>query len=210
MARKHRMTKATLAYRRIRRMIVEGRFSEDRRWSLRKIAAKLGTSVVPVSEAVRRLEQEGLLETRPQSGIRLRRLSPVRLAGLKILRQAIEVQAVRLVARKGTKSGFDRLRRQAGRIRYLVDRGESDRAAYVDYEFHTHIMKMAGCKPLAEAYDQIATLCMVIKGNLDEGWQKLESRGRTNHGQLVDALAGGKPDKAERAIRRHIQAETRP
>jgi DNA-binding GntR family transcriptional regulator len=48
----------------IRHAIVAGRLAPGQEFSLRQIAAQLGVSFIPVREALRSLEAEGLLETR--------------------------------------------------------------------------------------------------------------------------------------------------
>jgi DNA-binding GntR family transcriptional regulator len=60
------------AYVIIRERILRGEVAIGQVISRRKIAAELGMSFLPVSEAFLRLEFEGLLESRPRAGTRVR------------------------------------------------------------------------------------------------------------------------------------------
>src|SRR5262249_62269850 len=64
----------------------------------RKVAAELGMSFLPVSEALLRLEFEGLLESRPRAGTRVRIPSREDVRGHYVVREALEVQAAMLFA----------------------------------------------------------------------------------------------------------------
>jgi GntR family transcriptional regulator, rspAB operon transcriptional repressor len=61
--------------------------------SRRRLAAELGMSFLPVTEALLRLEFEGLLESRPRAGTRVRIPSPQDVEGNYVVRQALETQA---------------------------------------------------------------------------------------------------------------------
>src|SRR6185436_13107893 len=89
---------AAEAYGVVRRRIVRGRVGLGQVISRRKIAAELGMSFLPVSMALLRLEFEGLLESRPRAGTRVRIPSPEDVRGHYVVREALEVQAARLFA----------------------------------------------------------------------------------------------------------------
>ena len=63
---------AAEAYEFVKQRILRGELPMGQVISRRKIAAELGMSFLPVSEALLRLEFEGLLESRPRAGTRVR------------------------------------------------------------------------------------------------------------------------------------------
>src|SRR5688572_32303168 len=89
---------AAEAYVFVRQRILRGDLALGQVISRRKLAAELGMSFLPVSEALLRLEFEGLLESRPRAGTRVRIPSREDVRGHYILREALEVQAARLFA----------------------------------------------------------------------------------------------------------------
>ena len=79
---------ATEAYEFVKHRILHGELPMGQVISRRKIAAELGMSFLPVSEALLRLEFEGLLESRPRAGTRVRIPSRDDVRGHYIVREA--------------------------------------------------------------------------------------------------------------------------
>src|SRR5436305_3509041 len=101
------------AYVVIRERILRGEIAIGHVISRRKIAAELGMSFLPVSEALLRLELEGLLESRPRAGTRVRIPSREDVRGHYIVREALEVQAAMLFAVVATDEDRAELRKLA-------------------------------------------------------------------------------------------------
>ncbi|NLX07258.1 MAG: GntR family transcriptional regulator [Phycisphaerae bacterium] len=87
------------AYRHIRDGLLSGRWSDGAYLSMGKIAKTIGMSHIPVREAVSQLENEGLLETIPKVGVRLRKLSRKELEQIYQSRIILESGAAKLAAR---------------------------------------------------------------------------------------------------------------
>ena len=200
----NKQTKAQKAYREIRALLIAGRFPHDQRLSLRGLAGQLKMSVVPVSEAVRKLEQEGLLITQPQSGIYLRKLSASEKRQMNLIRQGLEVQAARLVALGQSRKHLDTLRKLAVTITKRLKEKKPDQAASLDIEFHRKLVRAAGSPMLFNQYERIAVVSMVCGISFPTQWSKEENRPHTN---LVAALESSDPDKASKAVVDHIKAE---
>src|SRR5216110_1016378 len=107
---------AAEAYEFVKRRILCGDLSMGQVISRRKIAAELGMSFLPVSEALLRLEFEGLLESRPRAGTRVRIPSREDVRGHYIVREALEVQAAMLFAFVATAGERTELRKLAARV----------------------------------------------------------------------------------------------
>src|SRR5216117_3413147 len=90
------------AYTIVRQRILRGELTMGQVISRRKLASELGMSFLPVSEALLRLEFEGLLESRPRAGTRVRIPSREDVRGHYVVREALEVQAARLFAAVAT------------------------------------------------------------------------------------------------------------
>ena len=113
---------AAEAYGVVRRRILRGEISLGQSVSRRKVAAELGMSFLPVSEALLRLEFEGLLESRPRAGTRVRIPSPEDVRGHYLVREILEAEAARLFAQVATK------RERAQLVRFYLGRGTVDGA----------------------------------------------------------------------------------
>src|SRR5881397_237350 len=90
------------AYAAIREEILRGQLRPGTPLSRRRLAQELGMSVLPVTDALRRLEVDGLVESRARAGTRVRVPSDADIHALYELREALETQSARLFARKAT------------------------------------------------------------------------------------------------------------
>src|ERR1700733_7777252 len=90
------------AYVIVRERILRGELPIGQAISRRKLAVELGMSFLPVSEALLRLEHEGLLESRPRAGTRVRIPSREDVRGHYLVREALEVEAARLFTEMAT------------------------------------------------------------------------------------------------------------
>src|SRR3954451_19406901 len=120
---------AAEAYEFVKQRILHGALPMGQVISRRKIAAELGMSFLPVSEALLRLEFEGLLESRPRAGTRVRIPSREDVRGHYIVREALEVQAAMLFSQVATAAERTELKKMAARVDLLSAR--SDRTLFV-------------------------------------------------------------------------------
>ena len=151
-------TLANAAYGIVRRRLLRGQLSLGQAVSRRKLAAELGMSFLPVSEALLRLEFEGLLESRPRAGTRVRIPSADDVHGHYLVRETLEVQAAKLFAEVASKAERQALRRLAARVDRMSQL--ADRRLYlgVHYEFHRRIAEGARCPVLSAAIEQTNAL----------------------------------------------------
>src|SRR5262245_16135781 len=89
-------------YGAIREGILRGQLRPGTPLSRRRLARELGMSVLPVTDALRRLEVDGLVESRARAGTRVRVPCDADIHAVYELREALETQAARLFARKAT------------------------------------------------------------------------------------------------------------
>lgn len=78
--------------------IMNGDLPAGHRLLIRELAAELGTSVMPVREAIRRLEESGLAEKAPYKGAVVKGLTRDELLGIYEVRRLLETEAARLGA----------------------------------------------------------------------------------------------------------------
>ena len=93
---------AARAYLKIRNQILKGELPVGMALARRKLAAALNISVPPVSEALQRLEREGLVECKPRVGTRVRVPTRRDIEDRSLVREALETQAARLFAERAT------------------------------------------------------------------------------------------------------------
>src|SRR6266571_5334566 len=135
---------AAEAYNVVRQRILRGELTLGQVISRRKLAAELGMSFLPVSEALLRLEVEGLLESRPRAGTRIRIPTPQDVRGHYIVREALEVQAAKLFAEISTPEERAELLKLATRVDALGAQADGNRLHYLSLHEKLH-RRIAEC-----------------------------------------------------------------
>jgi DNA-binding GntR family transcriptional regulator len=123
-----RRTAAEEVYRSLKRDIITLRHRPGAALGEQALADVYGTSRVPVREACRRLQQEGLLSAIPYKGYFVSPISPKEISDSFELRSAIETRAVALAVTRATDDELDRLFELAA-----VEYTYSDWASYVEF-----------------------------------------------------------------------------
>jgi DNA-binding GntR family transcriptional regulator len=195
---------ASEAYSVVRGRILRGDLPMGQVISRRRIAGELGMSFLPVSEALLKLEFEGLLESRPRAGTRVRIPTKADVEGHFVVREALESQASRLFAVSATPDEKADLARLALRVDTLSMQPGGDRRQFLALHerLHRRIAECARCAGLSDAIEKTHALAS-IWNCVGRPAQPGEPPRRT-HQDLVAALSSGNPDAAEAAMRKHI------
>jgi DNA-binding GntR family transcriptional regulator len=208
--RKRGASFAQRAYFEIRNKILKGDLPVGAAISRRKLAEELNISVPPVMEALQQLEREGLVESKPRVGTRVRILNAKDVEDRTTVREALETQAARLFAARATREEKRELKQMGRKVDQLYAAFESNSA---DREFlfsvntyhmklHLRIAECARCPALRDAIEKEQVL--IFNWLYDTAVQR-RNLASNHHARLADALATGTPDEADRAMRHHIR-----
>ena len=195
---------AAEAYRVVRQRIVRGELALGQVISRRTLAKELGMSFLPVSEALQRLEIEGLLESRPRAGTRIRIPSREDVRGHYTVREALEVQAAILFSQAATPGERNELRKLAARVDAVAT--QPDRTLYVvlHERLHRRIAECARCPTLCEAIEKTHALAaMWFRVALVTRHPTADDPPR-RHSTLVETLSAGTAAEAADAVRAHM------
>jgi DNA-binding GntR family transcriptional regulator len=198
------------AYLAIRDEILRGHLRPGMPLSRRRLATQLGMSVLPVSEALKRLEEDGLVESRARAGTRVRVPSETDVRELYELREALESQAARLFAERATVGERRDLRRIAERVDVLFSRlataGDNQAFRFEVHshhvQFHLRIADRAGSRLLKQMIERKHVLIL--------NWLFDVTGRRTAlppgfHSRLAEALVSGDPERADAMMRSHVR-----
>lgn len=131
------LSKSEQAYRLVRERIDSGRYVPGYRLVLSPIAAELNMSVVPVREAIRRLEAEGLVTFELNVGAQVALIKETEYQHTMETLALVEGAATALIAPSVTE---DQLRRAAAvneRMRQSLDHFDPQRFTELNLEFHS-------------------------------------------------------------------------
>ena len=184
------------AHRQIRSLILAGRLKPGEPLKDSVLADQMGISRSPVREALRLLEQSGLVEKSANRSYRISVLAAEDVPELATLRAADEVIAVRTIVKNRISvapldAAIERLRKAEGDV---------VATAAADAAFHADVVALAGLPRLSARYsgliDQIRLVLLV--GEV-EGWGGSD-RMTENHVLLLDALRDGVRTGDARAV----------
>jgi DNA-binding GntR family transcriptional regulator len=189
------------AYRALRERILSGQLQPGQRLSLRGVASSLGMSMAPVGEALRELSRDGLVETEPGWGTRVRKMTADALGSQHILRTAVECEAARHCARAATESQLADLGLLAAELDRRIDSHAEPKEIHgLDSQFHLRIAELAGVASLVEALKANQLVRMLVRGSM---LARDVERPPLQHVHLVEAIRSRDADRAESAMREH-------
>lgn len=164
------------------------------------VAEEFGASHVPVREAFRRLEAQGLVVSEPRRGVRVAGFSREDVREVAEMRAALEALALRNAAPHLTKAILDQAEeanRAGDRARDVQAWEEANRA------FHRIILAPCAMPRLLKTIGDLQTASARF---LFSGWRaEWEAPTDRDHRAILDALRAGQPETAASILARHVQ-----
>lgn len=197
------------AYLRIRTDILSGNLPLGSPISRRQLAQSFGMSVVPITEALQQLESEGLVESWPRVGTRVRVPTLHDVRGHYVVREALESQAARLFA----KTASPEERKQIVSMGAALDEsyrrsglGELSPEEHIKlheehFRFHMRIAECSGHDALCHAIERHHILTFNWLYDTAANRTKLPAE---HHSSLAKVLSQTDPEKADAAMRAHV------
>jgi DNA-binding GntR family transcriptional regulator len=185
-----------LAAESIRDMILSGRLLPGERLIEERLTEDLGISRPPLREALRMLQQEGLIETRPRRGSVVATLDDQDVFEILTLRTALERLAVELGVPVHDPERLEVCRRALARMEQCAR--EEDRGGIVTnaYAFHASIVALAGHRRLDESYAAVQRqqmLCMARNLYIREHEYEDLVTHVARHRHLLEVIEAGDP-----------------
>jgi len=199
-----------LAYRTIREQILHGHYPLGAPISLRRLAVELGMSIIPISEAFQRLAQEGLIESRPQVGTRIRIPTETDIRDRFVIREALESQSARLFAERAGVAERRELRELAEELDALYQRryAKPNDSSLVFRVNSTHVrlhMRIAECSGSAGLCRLIETNDVLFYNWLFDQVGEQPPIPPNFHSDLIRAISGRDQLAADAAMRVHVR-----
>lgn len=203
-----RRTVADLAAEALRDLILRGDLAEGAPVRQDAVALELGVSRIPVREALRRLEAEGLVEFSPHCGAVVSSLSLAEITELFDLRALIEASLMRRAVPRITRDDL----RHAADVLARYDQAFRERRvrewAELNWEFHSVLLAPAGrsrtlalVQNLHHQSERYMRMQLALTGG--------ESRADAEHRGILAAARQGDSASAARLAARHIRAAGR-
>jgi DNA-binding GntR family transcriptional regulator len=194
-----------LIVRELRDEILDGRLRAGERIHQEAVAERFGTSRLPVREALRQLQNEGLVVVLPNAGAHVVRLDQTELAEVYLLRERLEPLAVERAAVALGADHLATMRREAAWMEQNDPGGREAEWLAHDRAFHMASFASAGLPRLLTIIESL--------WNVAEQYRRAYLSVRSGvleptlleHRLLVDALERHDGEDAARVLEMHIR-----
>jgi len=168
-----------------------------------ELSAALSISRGTLREALRQLQQEGLVEAAERGRLRVRTLSPAEIEDLFAVRSALEGLAAAILAARADRgevtarlqTALDRLGAATGSIKDMVE---------IDLAFHRTLCELTGNSALVHSWEGIAgsIRMSIMFAGTDRATANMSV---PRHQVLIDAIAAGDPLNARVVMDDHME-----
>jgi DNA-binding GntR family transcriptional regulator len=183
----------------LKEMIADKRFTPGSSLNVEKLTQELGVSRTPIWEAIRRLEQEGIVVHTPHKGVRLVELTRQMALELYEVRETMEAMAARLGAERATPEIIARMEKILAEQTLIVNREDDVAYSRSDYDFHILIYKSCGNELLTEILEGLRYKALPLAFKLSPHYTEFLAF----HKDILAAFRKHESKAAEKAMQRH-------
>lgn len=186
----------------IKNAIIQGDFKPGEHIAQESLTKKLGVSRTPVRDAIKRLEAEGLLITRPHCGAVVFQLSRSLLTEIYDIRILMEQYCASRTCMKATDEDMNEI--EAINMRMLNYSNTSKEFMQLDRQFHSLLCSVSGCTNTVEILEGLWNKCDSFKSI----YYSLEGRASdtlAEHARIIRCLKVRDIDGVKEAISDHMK-----
>ncbi|WP_377828267.1 GntR family transcriptional regulator [Bradyrhizobium lupini] len=190
---------ADQVYRHLRDGLMAGRFAPGQRLMIRGLAEALGSSPMPVREALRRLQADGAFEFSGSARLSVGQLSEVQLRDVRDARVALEGLLAERAASRMTRVNDAEVTHLYRRLQAAADAVDGPAYLWTNFAFHRRIYQIAHAPMILGAVENFWLLigpCFVLFA-LDAVHLQ---RSMDAHRQILDALLDRDAPAARAAV----------
>jgi DNA-binding GntR family transcriptional regulator len=185
----------------LKEMIADQRFNPGSYINVEQLCQELEVSRTPIWEAIRRLEQEGIVTHTPHKGVCIRELTKDMALELYKVREALENLAARSGAPKATPEIIDKMESLLVEQEKTIEQDDPVAYSRADYEFHLLIYEACGNTLLKEILEGLRYKALPLAFRLMPYLDKFLEF----HQELLKAFRAKDGQSAEDVMRRHNQ-----
>ncbi len=192
------------AYQQLENAILTGELKPRERLVEKDLANRLGMSRTPVREALRRLEERGLVRIHPHRGAVVLDISPSDVESIYAVRTHLEVLASRLACERIRPEGIERVVELEAEYTNQTSSGEIRSLMSANDRFHDGIYIAAENPCLLEVIQQLRRQVHAVRFN---AWAQPEriARSLAEHRQMLEALQYRDSATLTRLTREHLR-----
>jgi DNA-binding GntR family transcriptional regulator len=200
--------KKVMVYENLKRRIIDCELAPGLPINEADFAHELGVSKTPVREALRQLERDGFVDNIPGRGSTISHITPLDIREIFEIREIIESGAAKQAAL--FQSHDEALRKKRAEHQQLLSDGPGSEEYVHEWgeweDVHLSIVQALGNQTFLQMYRDLLDRIKRIRIHFGQRFTQRRFREIINeHVGLLDAIIEGDPDRAEQAVRNHLQ-----
>lgn len=201
-------TLSEIVYEKIKDSIITHVYKFGSRLYLKNLSAEMNVSMIPVREALRKLEQEGLIEIIPNRGAIVKTYTIKDLIEIYDLRRQLESLAVEILVNKINQSNLDELKKICELDEKSLGKGNLKDHNKYNREFHKCLVNFSQNSRLIKFYNELSgqiytlvSITTIFAYTNGEG----AKRNVRKHREIIKAIEQKDAEHAKKIIQEHIQ-----
>ncbi len=192
-----------VAYASLKEAIVKGDLAPGQRLIEHQLSTHMKVSRIPVREAIKKLEQDGLVEKLDGRGFAVKSLTREEIEETFGIRSVLESYAAFLATEHMNDAVLEKLEDSIEAYRNALGDGDTEKLMQLNTHFHEVLYRAAGSKKLYALINNFRDYIYRYRRPL------LDNRDRArlslgDHEEMVQAMKERDKEKVEKLVKRHI------
>lgn len=183
--------------------ILSGKYQRGETLNESKLSAAMGVSRTPIREALRRLEQEHLIEE-ASKGMVVVGISEKDLEDIFTIRKKLEGMAAAMAAENRTDAQLADIREALEFQEFYLEKNDPDRIKTMDSLFHETIYKMSGSIIFYDVLEPLHKKILKYRRASVSDTSRAEAS-VAEHRAIYEAIASGNADLSSQLIIKHLE-----
>ena len=196
-------TLADQVYERLEKEILTGEYQRDDILTENSLCEKLGVSRTPVREALRRLEQDHIIENSGK-GMRVLGITPEDVKIIFDIRCMVEGQAAAACARNATDEQIAEIAEIVDLQDFYVSKKDSEKIKTMDSRFHEKMYRYSGSAVYYDTLMPLLTKVQKVRKQSLENSSRAEDS-KEEHRRILEAISAHDENAALQAATVHAQ-----
>lgn len=196
--------KKQIAYEYIRSLILDGIYGSGQRIIIDQTAKELGLSIIPVREAIRQLESDGLIEYKPYSGAVVTRINEGEYIDTLVVMSILEAYATATSSKYLDDNDYTNLIKLNKEMEKALQNFELELFGELNRKFHTIIIEKCKNEVLINEIKETQYRMNSVRSSV---FTIVPQRGMDSireHDRLIELLKGKAPfEEIESEVRKH-------
>ena len=199
-------SKNEMVYASLRAAIIHGELAPGARLVIDELASELGVSQIPVREALRQLEADGLVTSKPHIGATVTEIHARLVIEVFGLLEAMEIVSGRAACERLSPADWRQLERLLTQMDQMLD--DPDRWSNANVRFHQMVCEQAGTPLVQKLMDKALAHWDRLRSyyHLKEVFVQRMAEAQQQHWEMLAAFRSRDPEALEQAARTHNRA----